>query len=42
MHEKPLGFGRLHENIFFCFFEMEIYFLNFLIFFEVLEETRYF
>ena len=26
MHEKPLGFGRMHEdkNIFFCFWKEEI------------------
>jgi len=43
MHEKPLRFGRTHEN------EMKIYFLifgvffwNFVLFLEVLEEIRYF
>jgi hypothetical protein len=46
MHEKPLGFGRMHKNkIFFCFILNEYLFFKifyFFYFFEVLEETKYF
>jgi len=44
MHEKLVGFGRIHENKTFfwnekLFFKFLIYFL---LLFEVLEETEYF
>jgi hypothetical protein len=41
MHEKLLGFGRMHENQTY-FFKNESLFLNFWIFFEVLEKNKYF
>jgi hypothetical protein len=43
MHEKPLEFGHIHENItYFCIFEMSKKKFEFFGFFNILEKNQVF